>query len=64
MIVIKDTATGVIYPSENCTWVEVPVEGGYEIASVTTYITGTAVNIAAADLGYLGKTGRFVKISK
>lgn len=64
MLVIKDTATDTIYPAETCTWVEISVAGGYDIGTVKTYISGTAVAIAAAELGYLGKSGRFVKMSK
>lgn len=64
MLVIKDTATNTIYPAETCTWVEIPLANGYDIGSVNTYATGTAVAIAAAELGYIGKSGRFVKISK
>jgi hypothetical protein len=65
MLVIKDTATNTIYPAETCTWVEIPSTGsGYDIGTVKTYISGTAVAIAAAELGYLGKSGRFVKMSK
>lgn len=64
MLVIKDNATNVIYPAEFCTWVEGSVSGGYTVTSVNTFITGTAVAIADAELGYIGKSGRFVKLSK
>lgn len=64
MLVIKDTSTGVTYPAEFCTWVETSVTGGYSVTTVKTYITGSEVAISSADLGYIGKSGRFVKLSK
>lgn len=65
MLVIKDTATDTIYPAETCTWVQTEGQGGgYDITTVKTYISGSAVAIAAAELGFIGKSGRFVKISK
>ena len=64
MLVIKDNTSGTVYPAEFCTWIESSVAGGYTVISVTTYITGAAVAIADAELGYIGKSGRFVKLSK
>lgn len=65
MLVIMDTATNTIYPAETCTWVQTEGQGGgYDVTTVKTYITGTEIAIAAAELGYLGKSGRFVKMSK
>ena len=65
MLVIMDTATNTIYPAEFCTWVQTEGQGGgYDITTVKTYITGTETAIASAELGFLGKSGRFVKISK
>jgi len=47
-----------------CTWVQNEVAGGYELASADFFGTGAAVAITAPVLGYIGKSGRFVKMSK
>jgi len=63
MIVIKDSSNK-IYPADMCTWVQNEVAGGYELASADFFGTGAAVAITAPVLGYIGKSGRFVKMSK
>ena len=63
MLVVKDTA-GKIYPADLCTWVQTDVDGGYTISTVEFYGTGSAVAVTGADLGFIGKSGRFVKLSK
>jgi len=63
MLVIKDSSD-VTYPAQLCTWVEVEVDGGYTITTAKFYGTGSAVALTGTDLGYIGKSGRFVKISK
>lgn len=63
MIVIKDSADK-IYPADMCTWTQTEVENGYTVTLANFYGTGTAVVINAPELGYIGKSGRFVKMSK
>jgi len=64
MYVIKDSA-GVIYPADMCTWEESANGGsaGYNVFNVNFYGTGAAVAKTGCVLGYISKTGRFVKIS-
>ena len=65
MYVIKD-GSDVIYPADRCTWVQVDNggAGGYDITTVNFY-PGNAVAVAltGCELGYISKTGRFVKIT-
>lgn len=63
MLVIKDSSN-VIYPADMCTWVQTEVAGGYTVTSANFFGTGAAVAITAPELGYIGKSGRFVKMSK
>ena len=65
MLVIKSATTGVIYPADNCTWIEAASSSGngYTINTANFYGTGAAVAIANPVLGFIGKSGRFVKIS-
>jgi len=62
-IVIKDSSDK-IYPTTLCTWVQSEVTNGYQISSASFFGTGTAVAITSPELGYIGKSGRFVKMSK
>lgn len=66
MLVIK-TANGNTYPAESCVWRTAQVaNGGYQLThldigspTVATGGTPTAAP-AGAELGYIGKSGRFV----
>ena len=52
-------------PADRCVWTQtVPTDGrGYDIVNAHV-ITATAnVAISNAELGYIGKSGRFVKIT-
>ena len=64
MMVIKDGA-GVIYPADLCTWEQVDNGGfnGYDITNVLFYGTGTGVAKTGCELGFIGKSGRFVQIT-
>jgi len=64
MLVLKDSA-GVIYPADSCTWKEAASASGngYTINTANFYGTGSAVSITGPILGFIGKSGRFVKIS-
>jgi hypothetical protein len=63
MIVIKDSSN-VIYPADRCTWTQTEVDAGYTITSASFYSATATVAITAPELGYIGKSGRFVKMSK
>jgi len=65
MLVIKSESTGVIYAADNCSWKEAASASGhgYTINTANFYGTGSAVAIADPVLGFIGKSGRFVKIS-
>jgi len=63
MLVIKSNTTGVIYPADNCSWIQASESEGYSINTANFYGTGSAVTIANPVLGFIGKSGRFVKIS-
>jgi len=65
MLVIKSDSTGVIYPADNCSWKEAASGSGYgyTINTANFYGTGAAVTIANPVLGFIGKSGRFVKVS-
>jgi len=65
MLVIKNNTTGVIYPADNCSWKEAASSSGngYTINTANFYGTGSAVAITSPVLGFIGKSGRFVKIS-
>ena len=65
MLVIKNTTSGVIYPADRCSWVEAPASGGgYSINTVLFYDGVSAgATVATPVLGFIGKSGRFVKIS-
>ena len=67
MYVLKDS-DGTIYPADRCTWSErySDARQQYIILSPTFYTaTGTSsLNDSEAQLGYIGKSGRFVGISK
>ena len=53
-----------IYPADRCTWKQFQLERGYGIGSVEFYPgNATAIDIVAAQLGYIGKSGRFVEIA-
>ena len=66
MLVLKDEATGIIYPADRCSWIQSDAASGYG------YTIGTAkfydgVNAGAAlttpVLGHIGKSGRFVEMT-
>jgi len=66
MLVIK-TANGNTYPAESCVWRTAQVaSGGYQfthldIGSPTVATSGTPTAApTGAELGYIGKSGRFV----
>ena len=68
MYVLQDT-DGRIYPADRCTWTERYDEARqqYIILSPQFYGLGaSATNLDDSDtqLGYIGKSGRFVGISK
>jgi hypothetical protein len=65
MMVIKSESTGVIYAADLCSWKEIASASGngYTINTAFHYGTGSAVTIANPVLGFIGKSGRFVKIS-
>lgn len=65
MLVIKSDTTGVIYPADACSWKEAASTSGYgyTINTANFYGTGAAVAIANPVLGFIGKSGRFVKVS-
>jgi hypothetical protein len=65
MLVIKDSS-GVIYPADRCSWKQAAASGGgYSINTAKFYDGATAGGAALTgpELGYIGKTGRFVKTS-
>lgn len=66
MLVIK-TAIGNTYPAETCVWRTAAVSsGGYQLTHLTigtpTIAVGADPDVAptGAQLGYIGKSGRFV----
>ena len=64
-----------IFPADRCVWEQVDdTTGGYSIDNVAfvglthstvggTNVTGRYIQLTAAQLGYIGKSGRFVAIS-
>lgn len=64
MMVIKDD-TDTIFPADLCVWEQVDNGGsdGYDITNVLFYGTGTGVAKTGCELGYIGKSGRFVQIT-
>jgi len=64
MLVIK-SSSGAIHPADLCVWTQVEVDGGYEITNAGFYGTSTLTPLGVGcELGYIGKSGRFVKMSK
>ena len=56
----------LIYPADMCTWyTSVRAEGGYEIHNAQFWngASTTPTHIPFPELGYIGKSGRFVKIA-
>ena len=72
MMVIRGTSGGVvrIHPADRCTWTQNNMTPGgpaesYVISNVEFYGLGTSpVPVTNAQLGYIGKSGRFVGISE
>jgi hypothetical protein len=64
MLVIKDSSD-VIYPADLCTWKQADATDGYGyvINTAKFYGTGTAVALVGPELGHIGKSGRFVKMT-
>lgn len=66
-LTVTAASEGTIYPADRCTWRQEYREGsGYSIIDGTFYQgAGTipSIPIIAAELGYIGKSGRFVKIA-
>ena len=62
-------ATGTtfnIFPADRCTWQQTYNSTGkyYSISNARFFGNGTtAVTLTSAELGYIGKTGRFVPIT-
>ena len=71
MVIRSGEFGGRIFPADRCTWVEqVPTGGrGYSITNAFFYtgLSGTegetATSIGDPELGFIGKSGRFVEIS-
>lgn len=65
MLVIK-LANGNTYPADRCVWRTEQTTTGYRLTHFTPNATSVAVGSAPADaptgaeLGYIGKSGRFV----
>jgi hypothetical protein len=66
MLVIK-LSNGNVYPAETCVWRTTQVTtGGYQLTHLTVGSPTIAVGVApavaptGAELGYIGKSGRFV----
>ena len=60
---LATTETG-IFPADRCSWRQTTnTSGGYDLADAQ-YLNGTTlVSLNNAELGYIGKSGRFVKIT-
>ena len=65
---VQPNSTG-IYPADRCSWMQVPETRGYSIDRVFFY-TGNAAavqldpdGIVSIELGFIGKSGRFVAIT-
>ena len=61
------TARISIHPADRCTWTQTAASaGGYAIADAEFYpAIGTApIAITNAQLGFIGKSGRFVEIAR
>lgn len=64
--VISNTSLDTfIFPADRCRWrVDADAAGGYEIHDAQFYPgNGAPVSITNAELGYIGKSGRFVQIA-
>ena len=73
-MVIRGTATGFtgtnIFPADRCTWVQADSGDsvGYRITSArffpgNTAAAGVTISNTNVELGYIGKSGRFVPIT-
>lgn len=63
-VVDTTPAEEYIWPADRCRWRVAQDINGYEIHNAQFYPGNAApVNIANAELGYIGKSGRFVKIA-
>ena len=61
------------YPADRCVWQtsQIPNRNGYEVHDVVFYTGATnatnapvTIQLDDAELGYIGKSGRFVKITE
>lgn len=55
-----------IFPADRCTWQQAvgPNGNGYAITNARfVAISGNAITITNPELGYIGKSGRFVQIA-
>lgn len=52
-----------ILPADSCVWQsgDFTPNGGYEISDVFFILGGTEVVVSNAELGHIGKSGRFVQ---
>lgn len=68
MMVIRGTLGGTantILPADRCSWIQaVDTNGGYNVGTVLFYDGVVAgASVTAANLGFIGKSGRFVAIA-
>jgi len=66
--------TTYIFPADRCTWTQSQTNVHYEIANAVFHFggstgagAGTSANVVSIDspeLGYIGKSGRFVRITQ
>ena len=66
VLALTSGATTTIYPADRCTWTEHSDANGYHIEA-PMFVTDSAAAIGATgdtiELGYIGKSGRFVSVS-
>lgn len=62
---LPTTLTQKIYPADRCTWRQNYTGSNYEITDATFFdgVTANGVDLSDAQLGYIGKSGRFVEIA-
>ena len=60
-------AANVVFhlPADRCVWTQVDNGGsaGYDIANARVFTATAEVAVSSPELGYIGKSGRFVKIT-
>ena len=64
-VIDNATVGGDIFPADRCTWTQIAdPNGGYDITNAAFWSgDGSSQIIQAPKLGYIGKSGRFVKIA-